>query len=275
MRQIGLHLRLTDTLHALAQKAIDLRMSVFQCFLLHQQTQKLIAPTAAHIRSFALLAEQFEQLFVHASYWTNLASIKNISMRAIEREMALSKRLGFTHMVVHPGTAKGAQSKQEGIDALVRRLNRLMKDEEDIQLVLENTAHGKMAIGSDIADFHAILQKLDRPDRVSFCIDTVHAHVYGYPLETADEQEQFFDQLDRMIGVERIALLHLNNTHQECGSLLDRHAMLDQGVLSLDALRRFSMHPHMANVPIIMELPHAPKALQQEQMHIVRSWHHT
>ena len=101
MRAIGLHLRLKDTIHAVAKKAASLQLPVFQCFLLQQTSQRLIAPSNEEIRAFGALRASFDHLFVHASYWTNLASIKEISTRHIEREMRLASRLGFSHIVIH------------------------------------------------------------------------------------------------------------------------------------------------------------------------------
>ncbi len=273
MRNIGLHLRLTDTIVAAAQKAASLQLPIFQCFLLQQSTLRFIEPTDTQIAQFTQLRSSFKQLFVHASYWTNFASIQDISLRTFKRELSMAKRFGFDHIVIHPGSAKGAADKQEGIDALVRRLNYLLKDEDDIHIVLENTAHGKLSVGSDLDDFKKILAASDYPEKIKFCIDTAHAHVYGYCLATLHGQQSFFAKVADTIGFQRVALIHLNNTSQQVGSCIDRHVLLHEGVLPTEALKQFVFHEQLKEVPIIMELPVVDEVVERDAIALVKGWH--
>ncbi len=273
MRDIGLHLRLTDTIAAAADKAAALQLPIFQCFFLRHDTLRFIEPTRDQVSQFAIIRGAFKELFVHASYWTNFSSVHDISLRTFRRELRLAKQFGFNHIIIHPGSAKGAADRQQGIDALVRRLNRLLKYEQEINIVLENTAHGKLSIGGDLGDFKAILEKCDYPDKISFCIDTAHAHVYGYAIADLHDQQIFFKELTDTIGFERIALIHLNNTNQAVGSCIDRHVLLKQGVLSTDALKNFVLHEQLKEVPIIMELPVVDEPTEKETIELVRHWH--
>lgn len=273
MRDIGLHIRLEDTIVGVAQKAAQLELPVFQCFFLHQKTHRFIHPSYYQANDFKKMRNRFKQLFVHASYWTNFASIHDISLYIFRRELCLAKQLGFTHIIIHPGSAKGAADKTAGIDALVRRLNNILKDEQDITIVLENTAHGNLSIGGDLLDFKAILEKIDYPEKISFCLDTVHAHVFGYSISNVQDQQDFFNTVEQTIGFERIALIHLNNTDQPVGSCMDRHLLLDQGILPLAALQSFVLHPSIRDVPIIMELPEVDESIEKEMLTLVSGWH--
>lgn len=273
MRDIGLHLRLTDSFTDLAQKAITLQLSIFQCFLLRQATTRLIQPTLQDIQSFIALRDHFKDLFVHATYWTNFASPQDISLTIFKKELVLAQRLGFNYVVIHPGSAKGAVSKQVGLDRLVQRLNNLLKYARDIRIVLENTAHGDLSIGGDLHDFKYILERCDYPEKLFFCLDTAHAHVWGYQLATAHDQQIFFDTVDQTIGFERIVLLHLNNTDQSCGSHIDKHVALDQGVFDASSLKNFILHPQLVHVPIIMELPVCDQEVEKQTLERVKNWH--
>ena len=273
MRDIGLHLRLTDTIVAAADKAVALQLPIFQCFFLQQDTLRFIEPTCDQVAQFAKIRSAFKELFVHASYWTNFASVYDISLHTFRRELRLAKQFGFNHIIIHPGSAKGALNKQQGIDALVRRLNRLLKYEQEINIVLENTAHGKLSIGGDLSDFKAILATCDYPDKISFCIDTAHAHVYGYAIDDLHHQRIFLKEVADTIGFDRIALIHLNNTNQAVGSCIDRHVLLKHGVLSTDALKTFVLHEQLKEVPIIMELPVVAEPIEKEMIDLVRCWH--
>ena len=274
MRPIGLHVRFTGTLQELVHKALTLKARIFQCFFVRQETGKMVDLTDDEIGEFLTLRRKhFDNLYLHGSYWINLASVRYNGFRAFERELALAKRLEFTHMIVHPGSAKGARNKEVGIDALARVLNRVTKKEQEIQFILENTTHGKLTVGSDISDFNILLHKLDFPDRISFCIDTSHAYGYGYNIVGEHEQEKFIQLLDEQIGIEKIVLIHLNDTEEKLGSRIDRHALVGQGMIGEAALRRFVSHPRLQNIPLIMELPVVSEEQEVAALEKVISWH--
>lgn len=231
MRQrIGLHIRLTGSVLELIHKAQRLQLPFFQCFFVLQATGRLIRVSKREVQSFVAARRQhFNDLFFHGSYWINLAGLLSNGYRSLERENRLAKRLAFTHMILHAGTAKGAREKCEGIDALACSLNTLFKTEQSIDVMLENTAHGNLAVGSDILDFQKLLGKIDQPERVSFCIDTAHAYSFGYDIIGDKKQDLFIDFLDNTIGLERIKMIHLNDTKEQLGSCIDRHAVIGEG----------------------------------------------
>src|SRR5437667_347320 len=82
---------------------------------------------------------------------------------------------------------------------------------QDITIVLENTCHGKLAVGSDILDFKVLLEKINKPERIGFCIDTAHAYSFGYDIADDQMQDDFIRLLESTIGIERIKLIHLND----------------------------------------------------------------
>jgi deoxyribonuclease-4 len=272
MRAIGLHIRLDDGLDTVVHRVHELQLTTLQCFLLNQVTQKFIEPTAQEAQAFIAVTAHIAQRFVHASYWTNLAHTQPTSVRFVQREIELAKRLGFTHIIFHPGYAKGATDRMQGIEALARRLNFMLRKEDTIQIVLENSAHSNLSIGGNMTDFRAILERLEHPEKVRFCLDTVHAHAYGYDLQSLYGQQVFLQAVEHAVGLERIALIHLNNTLQQRGSYLDEHLLLDQGAIALRALQHLVQQPALIHVPIIMEMPSATLADEERQVALVRSW---
>ncbi len=255
MRKIGLHLRLTNKLSDLLEKAIRLKSPIFQCFLITQGSNKYATFSEEEITKCRDLSKKFDQMYLHASYWVNLAGRKNNGWRAFQREMALGKMLGFTHIIIHPGSATGCETKDEGIKYLARALNRALEKEKDINIVLENGAHARKTVGGNIGDFAKLLKLLNEPERISFCIDTAHAHSFGYDIVDPQNQDIFLDEVDRVIGRKNIALLHLNETQEGCGSYIDKHAALGDGSIGNEALQRFMNHPVCKDVPIILEIP--------------------
>lgn len=251
-----MHIRVVDTLSQVARKALFLDVDFFQCFLTVQATGRCIKLTQEDQQEFMQLCEpRFAKRYAHASYWSNLASPAITHHHVLERELYYVKKLGFTHLVVHPGSAKGAGSIAQGIDAVARSLNKYMKKEPEIVFVVENTAHGGMSVGSDITDFAQLLQKIDQPERLAFCIDTAHAYVFGYDIANDVQQDAFIDLVATTIGLERVALMHINDTYEARASKMDRHATLFDGLIGQEALKRFVQHPRLRSIPLLPELP--------------------
>lgn len=265
MRKIGLHFRLQTTVSALFEKALRLQSPLLQCFLIKQGSNEYASFTEEEVKKCQRLAKEFDQLYLHASYWVNLAGKKNNGWRAFQRELSMAKLLGFTHIVIHPGSATGCETKDEGIIYLAKALNKALSLEKDIKIVLENGAHARKTVGGDLTDFAKLLKLLDEPERVLFCIDTAHAHSFGYDIIDPEKQELFLQEMDRVLG-KQLALIHLNETKERCGSYIDRHDALGDGVIGNQALKRFMNHPVCKKVPIILEIPLCNEEQEEKEL---------
>jgi deoxyribonuclease-4 len=214
----------------------------------------------------------FKQLYLHGSYWINLAGIKNNGYGSFVRELALAERLGFNHMVLHPGAATGGANRLEGIKAFAGMLNTIMTKESPVSLILENTAHGGKAIGSNLEDFALLLSMLEHPEKISFALDTGHAFVHGYDIATEVGLESFIALVATTIGLEKVVLIHLNDSIQICGSKIDQHALPGEGRIGIEMLKRFVMHPALVHVPIIIEPPQISQEQENAVLDMIRSW---
>ncbi len=271
--RVGAHIRMHSSLHELLQRADALSLPFFQCFFVPKETGKLIhAPNDVIFEFLKIRRAHFDELYCHASYWANLASLGNNGLSQLRREVTFAKRLEFTHLVLHAGTAKGAQHKNEGVDALAIALNKLCKQERDITILLENTCHTNLAVGSDIFDFKLLLEKIDMPERIGFCIDTAHAHSFGYDVVSAKGQHDFITLLDTAIGLERIQLIHLNDTTEKLGSFIDRHSIMGQGNIGEGALKRFAMHEQLQHIPLLIESPELAAEDELLILNKIRNW---
>lgn len=264
MRLVGLHLRLENSLSALFERALQLNMPVVQCFLIAQGSKRYLEFSEEEMQKCKALASQFKATYLHASYWVNLAGRKNNGWRAFNKEIQLGQKLGFTHIIIHPGSATGCLEKEEGIGLLAKALNKVMEQELSITIVLENTAHAKLSVGGDLEDFKKLLGLLTKPEKVAFCLDTAHAHSYGYDIVSPEGQEKFFSTVGSFMKKEQLALIHLNETNEPCGSLIDRHVLFGKGKIGDTALQSFINNPLCKDVPIILEAP-ALEALQEEK----------
>jgi len=274
LRKVGLHLRITGSLTELIDKAVRLELPFFQSFFTDRKTGTIV-PDEVDLRTFLLRRRiYFNNLYLHSSYFVNLADIDRKHHPLLLRELRLARKVEFTHMVIHPGTVRSAEDKEVGVDAVARIMNYLLKREHDIQFLLENTAYGQRAIGSAIEDFHLLLTKLDQPDRIGFCVDTVHAHVAGYDIVSEEGYGQFIDLLEKTVGLERVKLIHLNETCEERSSYTDIHCCIGekQAVLGEASLKRFIRDKRFESIPILTELPVISEEDERRILGRINTW---
>lgn len=269
MRDVGIHLRVEHSVLDVIKKALELNLTTFQLFLIMQNTGKPVELSPDEIDQVKSQAGRFNRVYVHGSYWINPASVMGVRQRALIKECSLASALGFTHLVIHPGSTRG-QDNLSALRALARTLNDLARRYPQLTIVIENAAHGGQALGGDIADLGRLKDFLDNPDRAVYCIDTAHAFVYGYDIRSTQQQDDFIGLLDQALGLSSIGLIHLNDTSQQLGSRIDHHAAIDQGLIGLTALKRFISHPALCNVPIIMEMPVATREEEVRYINLVK-----
>ncbi len=273
VRTIGLHLRLTTTLSDLIDKAIRQKSNVMQCFFILQETLSYVSFEEGELEACRQkIKENFKEVYLHASYWVNLAGMRNNGWRTFKREVELARQLGFSHVVIHPGSATGCKDRQEGIVYLSKALNRALEKYDDITIVLENTAHGKTSVGGDLEDFRALMALITEPHRIAFCLDTAHAYAYGYDVSTVQGLEDFITLVDSCVGLEKVRVLHLNDSEKELGSRIDKHATPGKGRIGLEALQRCMNHPKLQHASVLLELPVLEDAQEIELLDMVRSW---
>ncbi len=272
--KIGAHLRLNDGLTQVLQEVIALQLPVFQFFVARTVDKKTvyITPTAqdkALLRT--MVTQQGTLPFIHASYWINPASFRDdayaISKSLLKKEIRLAQELEVPMIVLHPGTANGlepdldpAQVRRQGIERLASFLNEVLAKNK-ITVLLENTAHGRNAIGSDLQDFHKVKALLDEPEKVQFCLDTAHAFAYGYDVADFDS---FFTMFKETVGIESLRLIHLNDVEGSRGNKQDKHTLPGEGQLGLPLIKKIAHFNDFLTIPKIIELPASPiETIQQ------------
>jgi deoxyribonuclease IV len=272
--RVSLHLRVWTTLYDVAVQAAALKRNFFQSFLISQTTGQPLRVSQAERDLFVdFCAQHFTHLFAHAAYWINLAScLQPKLLPFVRKEIELARWLGFSHYIVHLGVAAGCENKQEGINMVARHLNELVKDSGDLTLVLENGAYGNRAIGTDLDDFALLLPKLEHPDRIWFCLDTAHAYSAGYDVRQEIEYERLMKDVAQTMGIERLALIHLNDTAEALKSYKDRHEAPGRGNIGAEGLKRIAQDPRLAHVPLLLELPPMSQEEQQNILALVEQW---
>lgn len=199
-------------------------------------------------------------VIAHASYLINLASpdrdLWKKSLDAFVLELRRADHLGIPYLVVHPG-AYTSSSEKAGLRRVARALNEAHRRTRRLKTkcLLENTAGQGTCLGHRFEQFAAILANVRTPERLGICFDTCHAFSAGYPLQTKAGYKETIQQLDQLIGLEKIKAFHLNDSKRPLGSRVDRHEHIGRGHLGTTPFICLLSDDRFKRVPMYLETP--------------------
>jgi deoxyribonuclease-4 len=199
----------------------------------------------------------------HASYLINLATaspgLREQSIAAFIDELDRAHALGLLGVVIHPGTCtSGTEDAALGLVADAVRAAFRARPRRRTMVLFEHTAGQGRTIGHRFEHFAAILERLDGSPRAGVCLDTCHLIASGHDIVSADGYETTFGAFDRLIGFDRLRVVHANDSKRPCGSRVDRHEHIGQGCLGLEPFRRLLHDPRFARVPFLIETEKSP-----------------
>jgi len=264
MEGVGLHVRLGTSLCDLFIKAERLKLPFFQTFFSYETTGKYVKKDPYIQTYIEERRDHFSALYLHASYYINLADYRSDAFHLLMRDLMLARYYLFSHVVLHPGALIDTD-RERGISSAARTLSRALKIIPHIQILLENTAFGGRSLGSDIEELLLIRERVNYPERVSLCIDTAHAFAFGYSLDDPVVRRHFFNKHGKLAR-----LVHLNDSVELRGSHLDRHAAPGAGVLGEEVLHDLTQV--FQGTPLLLELPELDEQSEVAMLARVRSW---
>jgi len=196
----------------------------------------------------------------HAGYLINLGvegtENHEKSLQSLSDEMLRCEQLGIRSLVLHPGSHLG-KGTQAGIGCVVRNLDRLHAEHPKlkVRITLETTAGQGACLGARFEEIAEIIAAVKEANRLEVCLDTAHAFAAGYDLSAPKGAEKTFSEFDKVIGLKRLSVLHINDSKAALGSRVDRHDNLGNGKIGLDAFRWIMNAPGLEKVPKILETP--------------------
>lgn len=194
----------------------------------------------------------------HGSYLINPASpdqgVRRRSAAALEAELERCSILGIPLCVIHPGSAAGGNTDRAAALAAGVVRKALERSSPDVTLLLENTCGSGNSLGGDFDQLLEIASLAGAPERVGVCIDTAHAHGFGYRLDSPAAAADFCGEVEDIFRG-RLRAFHLNDSKVERGSRRDRHAGAGKGSIGLSALARIGFHPAFDRLPAVVETP--------------------
>lgn len=197
---------------------------------------------------------------VHAPYIINLANTTKpetfeLAVSFLKQEIERCKALEMTRLVLHPGAHVGAGS-EVGLDRIVEGLNEATKDCGSVKIALETMAGKGSECGRSFEEIKYIIEHVENSDCLGVCLDTCHLHDAGYDLTKFDDLLTEFDQ---KIGLERLLVVHINDSKNERGASKDRHENIGYGHIGFETLNMIVHHDKLKDVPKILETPYIEK----------------
>jgi deoxyribonuclease-4 len=199
-------------------------------------------------------------IFAHANYLINLAAtnpqfLEN-SIRALSEELTRADQLELPFLVLHPGAHLGA-GEEAGLEKIVDSINRVFRKIPKVKtkIALETTAGQGSCLGHRFEQIAYIIENVRQPERLCVCLDTAHVFAAGYEIGTDAGVKKTFREFDRVIGLTRLAAIHLNDSKTPIGSRVDRHQHIGKGEIGLDAFRFIMRDRRFKKIPKVLETP--------------------
>ncbi|HSB35268.1 MAG TPA: deoxyribonuclease IV, partial [Thermoanaerobaculia bacterium] len=199
-------------------------------------------------------------LVSHTAYLINLASpddaIRSRSLDALVDEIVRCDAAGIPCLVLHPGS-HGGDGDETGLDRIARGLDEAVRRSPGPRttILLETAAGQGASLGHTFGQLAAMRKRASAKARIGFCLDTCHVHAAGYDVVTRDGWRRTLEEADRTIGLERIAVIHANDSRKERGSRVDRHERIGLGTIGEAGFVNLMTEPALRGVPKILETP--------------------
>ena len=199
-----------------------------------------------------------EEIVVHAPYIINLANTVKpetyeLAVEFLEKEIIRTAAMRSRIMVLHPGSHVNA-GVEAGIAQVIKGLNTVLnQNDDDVYIALETMAGKGSEVGRTFEELKAIDEGVDKKDRLRVCFDTCHVNDAGYDI--VNHYDEVFEEFDKVIGLDQIAVFHINDSMNPLGAHKDRHANIDKGSIGYETLHRLVHDERFIDVPKILETP--------------------
>ena len=258
MLTIGCHLSATGGYLKMGKTALSIGANTFQFFTRNPRGAK--AKELDYVDAAALCAlmreNEFPCILAHAPYTLNACSDKE-ETRTFARETMADDLLRMeatpnNFYNFHPGSHVG-QGVETGIEMIADMLNSVLKPEQTTTVLLETMAGKGSEVGRSFEELRAILDRVELSDKMGVCLDTCHVWDAGYDI--VNNLDGVIAEFDRIIGIDRLKCIHMNDSLNPCGAHKDRHACIGEGYIGLEAMSRIINHPMTQNLPFFLETP--------------------
>ncbi|OGE74285.1 MAG: hypothetical protein A3I07_04560 [Candidatus Doudnabacteria bacterium RIFCSPLOWO2_02_FULL_42_9] len=260
--RIGSHVSIAGGIWKAPANAAKVGAEVFQIFSRspHGGPFKPITPDVVKEFQAEMKKQKLDTFYIHTPYFINFASTKNNirygSISVVRQELDRGSLLSCRAVMTHLGSF-GELTDKEGIEIVAKSISKTMERYEgSTQLLLEISAGAGRIVGDTFEEIAAILEhKLLKKYNIGICFDTCHAFASGYDLRTKKDVDATLKQFDKVIGLEKLVMIHANDSLAELGKHLDRHQHIGDGHIGLDGFKALVNHKALSKLDWILETP--------------------
>lgn len=262
-KYVGAHVSAAGGLENAPLRAREIGATGFALFTKNQRQWFSKKLTEEEIAAFKKACTEMgypaSSILPHDSYLINLghpeADGLDKSRKAFIDEMKRCEQLGLDRLNFHPGSHLQKITEEESLDRIAASINLALEKTHGVTAVIENTAGQGSNLGYRFEHLRYIIDRVEDKSRVGVCIDTCHAFAAGYDLHTAAACDATFAEFDKVVGLEYLRGMHLNDAMKPLGSRIDRHAPLGDGEIGLECFRYIASDARFNGIPLILETP--------------------
>ena len=255
---LGTHMSIAEGIAKTAENVVKMNANTMQIFSRNPRGSSFKNYSREEVECFQKIRRenQFGPLLAHAPYTMNLASaderIFEFACMVIREDIARMDALQIENIVFHPGSHTGIGA-EAGIGNIVAGLDQAITGEESIMILLETMSGKGTEIDVSFEELKEIRDGVKHPERIGVCLDTCHVFAAGYDI--VNDLDKVLEEFDRVMGLDLLRAIHLNDSMMPFGSHKDRHAAIGEGEIGLEALLRVLEHPLLRELPFYLETP--------------------
>ena len=255
---LGCHLSASKGYLHMGREAESIGANTFQFFTRNPRGGTAKALDLADVAAFRAFAQAhaFGQILAHAPYTLNGCSadpaVRDFAVRTMADDLQRLEHIPGNLYNLHPGSHVG-QGVETGVGYIAGMLNAVMSPDMHTTVLLETMAGKGSEVGGRFEELREIIDRADHPEHLGICLDTCHVHDAGYDI--VDDLDGVLTEFDRVIGLDRLKALHINDSKNPRGARKDRHEKIGEGCISLDAILRIVGHPALRHLPMLLETP--------------------
>lgn len=258
MFKIGCHLSASEGFKHMAEDTISIGANTFQFFTRNPRGGKAKDIDEKDVDEFLKIAKEnnFAKILAHAPYTLNACSadenIRKFTMETMEDDLKRMEYVPNNLYNFHPGSHV-KQGVDIGIEYIVNMLNKIIKPEQTTTVLLETMAGKGSEIGRSFEEIRQILDRVELQEKMGVCLDTCHIYDAGYDI--VNDLDGVLEKFDNIIGLNKLCAIHLNDSKNPFESHKDRHEIIGEGSLGIEAIKRVINHPKLSNIPFFLETP--------------------
>ncbi|MCI7041363.1 MAG: deoxyribonuclease IV [Lachnospiraceae bacterium] len=267
MLRIGCHLSSAKGFLAMGKEAVNIGANTFQFFTRNPRGGSAKALDLEDIRNYLSFAEEkgIGNILAHAPYTLNACAkdegLRKFAFETMQDDLRRLEHLPGTMYNFHPGSHV-SQGAEKGIELIAEHLNRLFEEEFSTTVLLETMAGKGSEVGRSFEELRAIMDKVDKREKLGVCLDTCHVFDGGY--DVVNDLDGVLKEFDSVIGLDKLKAIHLNDSLNTLGCHKDRHAKIGEGGIGLAAMEKIINDERLRTLPFYLETPNELPGYQKE-----------